>query len=147
MSGLLRRPTKVICFFCQSEVQPRDPRSFRCSQCSCWNRYDARGEIVSDEPAMHDESMNTRSFAKRGETTPLYTYYPFDRLVSVVSITASPRKDRFLPTYGPVIFCHTCQTNQMLISNLLSNYLPPPDVCGLSFQDSTEPYSRGVTGP
>jgi len=28
--------------------------------------------------------------------------------------------------YGKGLFCHTCQTNQMLLSNLLSNYLPPP---------------------
>lgn len=96
MSGLLRRPTKVICFFCQSEVQPRDPRSFRCSQCSCWNRYDARGEIVSDEPAMHDESMNTRSFAKRGETTPFYTYYPFS-LTRVGGLYHSLAKERQIP--------------------------------------------------
>lgn len=30
--------------------------------------------------------------------------------------------------YGKGVFCHTCQTNQMLLSNLLSNYLPPPTV-------------------
>ncbi|EKM61132.1 uncharacterized protein PHACADRAFT_190271 [Phanerochaete carnosa HHB-10118-sp] len=54
---------------------------------------------------MHDESLNKRSFAKR----------------------ASPRKDRLPMSYGTPVFCHTCQTNQMLISNLLSNYLPSPD--------------------
>ncbi|OBZ79704.1 hypothetical protein A0H81_00999 [Grifola frondosa] len=54
---------------------------------------------------MHDEKLNTRSFARR----------------------ASPRKDRLPPTYESGLFCHTCQTNQMLLTNLLSNYLPPPD--------------------
>ena len=41
---------------------------------------------------------------------------------------ASPRKDRLPSAYGSADFCHTCQTNQMLLTNLLSNYLPPPDV-------------------
>lgn len=59
---------------------------------------------MSDEPAMHDESLNSKSFAKR----------------------ASPSKDRLPSMYGTGQFCHTCQTNQMLLVNLLSNYLPPP---------------------
>lgn len=43
---------------------------------------------------------------------------------------ASPSKDRLPTMYGEnrSIFCHTCQTNQMLLTNLLSNYLPPPEV-------------------
>ncbi|KAH9898288.1 Ima1 N-terminal domain-containing protein [Cubamyces lactineus] len=106
MPAIFRQPSTVSCFFCQSVVTPlpRNPRSFRCPHCDCWNRYDECGEIISDEPAMHDENLNARSFAKR----------------------ASPRKDRFPSAYGNAIFCHTCQTNQMLITNLLSNYLPPP---------------------
>ncbi|KII93775.1 hypothetical protein PLICRDRAFT_101031 [Plicaturopsis crispa FD-325 SS-3] len=102
-----RRPSNVSCFFCQSTVSPmpQNPRSFRCPHCSCWNRYDAHGEIMSDEPAMHEESLNVRSFAKR----------------------ASPSKDRLPTMYGSGPFCHTCQTNQMLLMNLLSNYLPPPE--------------------
>ncbi|KAI0669785.1 Ima1 N-terminal domain-containing protein [Trametes maxima] len=107
MPAIFRQPSAVSCFYCQSAVTPlpRNPRSFRCPQCDCWNRYDKNGEIVSDEPAMHDENLNARSFAKR----------------------ASPRKDRFPSAYGNTVFCHTCQTNQMLITNLLSNYLPTPD--------------------
>lgn len=68
MAPLLRRATRVSCFFCQSapDPPPLNPRSFVCPQCACWNRYDARGDIMSDEPAMHDESLNRRSFAKRG---------------------------------------------------------------------------------
>ncbi|KAJ3551447.1 hypothetical protein NM688_g4696 [Phlebia brevispora] len=104
MPTLLRRPTRVVCFYCNTQVDPRDPRNFRCLECGCWNRYDKNGEIMSDEPAMHDEKLNVKSFAKR----------------------ASPRKDRLPTVYGQTLFCRTCQTNQMLISNLLSNYLPSP---------------------
>ncbi|TFK77253.1 hypothetical protein BDN72DRAFT_884803 [Pluteus cervinus] len=106
MPPLFRRPTQLICFFCQSAAPPNfNPRHFRCPSCGCWNRFDQHGEILSDEPAMHDESLNSRSFAKR----------------------ASPRKDRLPTTLGPGPFCHTCQTNQMLLINLLSNYLPPSE--------------------
>ncbi|OCH96049.1 hypothetical protein OBBRIDRAFT_787500 [Obba rivulosa] len=107
MSKIFRRQSCVVCFYCQSTITPipRNPRSFRCPTCDCWNRFDKNGEIISDEPAMHDENLNARSFAKR----------------------ASPRKDRLPSSYGSAPFCHTCQTNQMLLANLLSNYLPPPD--------------------
>ncbi|KAG2154677.1 Ima1 N-terminal domain-containing protein [Suillus clintonianus] len=106
MPPLFRHTSSNICFFCRSTIKPAppDPRSFRCPHCDCWNRYDANGEIMSDEPAMHDESLNSKSFAKR----------------------ASPSKDRLPSMYGTGQFCHTCQTNQMLLVNLLSNYLPPP---------------------
>ncbi|KAF9015539.1 Ima1 N-terminal domain-containing protein [Cyathus striatus] len=60
---------------------------------------------MSDEPAMHDENLNSGSFSKR----------------------ASPSKDRLPTMYGPGPFCHNCQTNQMLLVNLLSNYLPSPE--------------------
>ncbi|KAH7912996.1 Ima1 N-terminal domain-containing protein [Hygrophoropsis aurantiaca] len=106
MPPFFRRSSNVSCFFCQSSItpSPANPRSFRCPHCSCLNRFDANGEILSDEPAMHDEAMNAKSFAKR----------------------ASPSKDRLPSSYGRGQFCHTCQTNQMLLINLLSNYLPPP---------------------
>ncbi|KIO08393.1 hypothetical protein M404DRAFT_353951 [Pisolithus tinctorius Marx 270] len=104
MPSFIRRAGAVSCFFCQSRLSPNDPRSFRCPQCNCWNRYDANGEIMSDEPAMHDEKLNATSFARR----------------------ASPDKNRFPSTYATGQFCHTCQTNQMLLVNLLSNYLPHP---------------------
>ncbi|KAF9229116.1 hypothetical protein BS17DRAFT_798739 [Gyrodon lividus] len=102
----LRRVNNLACFFCQSTVSPTpvDPRSFRCPHCRCWNRYDANGEIMSDEPAMHDEKLNIKSFAKR----------------------ASPSKDRLPSMYSTGQFCHTCQTNQMLLVNLMSSYLPHP---------------------
>ncbi|KAJ7169726.1 Ima1 N-terminal domain-containing protein [Mycena filopes] len=100
---LLRRPAAATCFFCNSPVNPRDVRSFRCPHCDCVNRFGADGQIISDEPAMHDENLNSRAFLKR----------------------ATPSKDRIPTMYGPGKFCHTCQTNQMLLVNLLANYLPP----------------------
>lgn len=65
---MLRRGGNVSCFFCLSAVSSAhiDPRSFRCPHCGCWNRFNAGGEILSDDPAMHDENLNARSFAKRG---------------------------------------------------------------------------------
>lgn len=55
---------------------------------------------------MHDESLNTRSFARR----------------------ASPQKDRLPASYGTSsVFCNSCRTNQTLTANLLANYLPAPD--------------------
>lgn len=38
--------------------------------------------------------------------------------------------------YGPGPFCHSCQTNQMLIINLLSNYLPDPSVRPLALHSA-----------
>ncbi|PBL01191.1 hypothetical protein ARMGADRAFT_415350 [Armillaria gallica] len=103
---MFHRRNSVQCFFCNTPTAlPKDPRNFRCNNCGCWNRYDATGEILSSEPAMHDESLNLRSFSKR----------------------ASPNKERLPTMYGKGPFCHTCQTNQMLLMNLLSNYLPDPD--------------------
>jgi hypothetical protein len=121
----LKRTSNLTCFFCQSTLSPTpiNPRSFRCPHCSCWNRYDTNGEIMSDEPAMHDEKLNTKSFAKRGLSRSLPSSPSF-----LQTSTASPSKDRLPSMYGTGQFCHTCQTNQMLLVNLLSNYLPPPRV-------------------
>lgn len=102
---------QTTCFFCQSHINPppRDPRNFKCPHCQCWNRYDARGEIISDEPAMHEAGLNAKSFARRGELLLLHRL----QLKLTVGCPASPRKDRFLPSYGKTVFCHTCQTNQV----------------------------------
>ncbi|KAJ7492776.1 Ima1 N-terminal domain-containing protein [Mycena latifolia] len=100
---LRRRSNNVTCYFCNSASLPRDPTHFRCPYCNCLNRW-VDGNIVSDEPAMHDENLNSKAFSKRG----------------------APSKDRLPTLYSPGVFCHTCQTNQMLLVNLLANYLPPP---------------------
>ncbi|CAA7258632.1 unnamed protein product [Cyclocybe aegerita] len=66
MPALFRRQSNIQCFFCNSAIPiPVNTRNFKCPSCACWNRYDERGEIISDEPAMHDEHLNSRSFAKR----------------------------------------------------------------------------------
>jgi hypothetical protein len=39
----------------------------------------------------------------------------------------SPRKDALPTVHTPRVFCRTCQTNQTLYLNLLSNYLPDDD--------------------
>ncbi|KAH9982344.1 Ima1 N-terminal domain-containing protein [Lactifluus volemus] len=107
MGTILRRQTPIVCFFCQTTISPppHQPLSFLCPHCSCWNRYDSNMVILSDDPAMHDESLNRKSFARR----------------------ASPRKDRLLTTFGNAPFCTTCQSNQRLVVSLLSSYLPPSD--------------------
>ncbi|KAF8499278.1 Ima1 N-terminal domain-containing protein [Russula emetica] len=107
MGTFLRRTTPTVCFFCQTTILPPPPQplSFHCPYCSCWNHYDANGDILSDDPAMHDETLNRRSFARR----------------------ASPRKDRLLTTFSSAPFCTVCQSNQRLIDSLLRSYLPPSD--------------------
>ena len=125
MTALLLRQPRTLCFFCQSLVspQPQRPLAFLCPHCGCWNRYDANGDILSDDPAMHDESLNRKSFARRGVHSQLSV------LVTSLSCcaSASPRKDRLLTTFGSAPFCSTCQSNQRLIVSLLSSYLPPSD--------------------
>ena len=125
MSALLLRQPRTLCFFCQSLISPPPPQplSFLCPHCGCQNRYDTNGDILSDDPAMHDESLNRKSFARRGVHSLLSV------LVTSLSYcaSASPRKDRLLTTFGSAPFCSTCQSNQRLIISLLSSYLPPSD--------------------
>ncbi|KIY70166.1 hypothetical protein CYLTODRAFT_392477, partial [Cylindrobasidium torrendii FP15055 ss-10] len=103
MPVLFKRPGPALCHFCNRTVtNTRDPNNFRCPHCQSTNRYDANGVISSYEPAMRDESLNRRSFEKRG----------------------MPSMDRIHNLYGHGPFCHQCQTNQMLNLNLMSNYLP-----------------------
>lgn len=136
MTPLFRRHSNITCFFCQTCVTPlpRNPLSFKCSACGCWNRYDANGEILSDDPAMHDEKLNKQSFAKRGIFIWVFSLsLPPTAHCAWNNIVASLRVDRFPTSYGPGPFCHACQTNQMLIMNLLSSYLPSPEVCLMTY--------------
>jgi len=128
MSTLLRRPARTLCFFCQTSISPPPPQplSFLCPHCACWNHYDADGNILSDDPAMHDESLNRRSFARRGAPSLSYPLLHIYRPLSSAS-AASPRKDRLLTTFGNAPFCSVCQSNQRLVNSLLSSYLPPSD--------------------
>ncbi|KAF8601034.1 hypothetical protein BDV93DRAFT_608400 [Ceratobasidium sp. AG-I] len=102
---MLRRntPHKQTCHFCNTPVEKPHNVDFKCSACGSWNMFDGSGRLRSDHPAMHDESLNTDSFSKR----------------------ASPNRNRLPSAFPANVFCHTCQTNQTLIINMLSNYLPP----------------------
>ena len=124
LNSMFKRHSNILCFFCQSPNAPNvNPRNFKCTSCGCWNRYDNQGQILSDEPAMHEEHLNSRSFAKRGTS---YRWLQDDAPAKIA--IASPSKDRLPTMYGSGPFCHSCQTNQMLIVNLLSNYLPSQEV-------------------
>ena len=128
MRTLLRRPTRALCFFCQTSISPPPPQplSFLCPHCACWNHYDANGNILSDDPAMHDESLNGRSFARRGASSLSSALLSIFRSLRIAP-AASPRKDRLLTTFGNAPFCSVCQSNQRLVNSLLSSYLPPSD--------------------
>lgn len=114
---LFRRQRASTCFYCQSTVSHSssssgvfDPNFFRCPYCACWNRYDAYGQVIGDEPAMRDERLNIESFMKRG--------FPDRNHLPSLSSTKSGTQ--------PSFFCHTCRTNQTLLVNLLAAYLPDP---------------------
>ncbi|KAI5124150.1 hypothetical protein M0805_000960 [Coniferiporia weirii] len=117
---LFRRSSAVICYYCQSSVASSlassssspstfDPHFFRCPHCACWNRYDAWGQIIGDEPAMRDEQLNVDSFLKRG--SPDRNHLP--------SLSGGPKSNA-----DTSLFCHTCRTNQTLLVSLLAAYLP-----------------------
>lgn len=128
MGTLLRRQARTLCFFCQTSISPPPPQplSFLCPHCACWNHYDANGNILSDDPAMHDETLNRRSFARRGASSPSHPLLPIYMPLSPTP-AATPRKDRLLSTFGNAPFCSVCQSNQRLVNSLLSSYLPPSD--------------------
>ncbi|KAH7334377.1 Ima1 N-terminal domain-containing protein [Rhizoctonia solani] len=98
---LRQKPSTKTCHFCNTSVSGLHG-DFKCPSCETWNMFDRNGRLVSDHPAMHDEALNAGSFAKR----------------------ASPNKNRLPSSFSTNVFCHTCQTNQTLTMNLLSNYLP-----------------------
>ncbi|WVQ95498.1 hypothetical protein IAU59_002595 [Kwoniella sp. CBS 9459] len=130
------RPTAVQCFFCLSpsllpphptnganhyhggSPKPQDRKgkariaevgtkwNWQCERCGCWNIRDARGEMISDLPAMHDSAYNERSFSLRA--TPSSSHLPSSSSSSST-------------------FCHSCLANQTLIMNMLANYLPDDD--------------------
>lgn len=143
--SLFRRLHPIKCFYCQSTIASSsnspsfpafgssssssnsfDPSQFRCPHCGCWNRYNSQGEIIGYEPAMHDEHLNIDSFSKRGEF--MLPSHLVKKLKSICS--GSPDRNHLPSVYrnsNSRFFCHTCQTNQTLLVNLLSNYLPSPD--------------------
>jgi hypothetical protein len=144
MGTLLRRTKPTICYFCQTTISPPPPQplSFLCPHCACRNHYDANGDILSDDPAMHDESLNRRSFARRGASSlsPSYLFVTYCNHNSACC-AASPPKDRLLTTFGSTPFCAACQSNQRLVVGLLSSYLPPSD------DVRSRPYALSNVGP
>ncbi|AAW41163.1 conserved hypothetical protein [Cryptococcus deneoformans JEC21] len=123
------RPQPVQCFFCLSPAllpprahvpppaspgrkgkeriaEPGTKWNWQCERCGCWNIRDAAGEMMSDLPAMHNSTFNSKSFALRAQ--PSSSHLP------TASSSTSP-------------FCRNCLTNQTLVMNLLANYLPDED--------------------
>lgn len=47
-------------------MAPVASRAFQCNACGSLNLFDDAGNIISADPAMYDETLNTQSFAKRG---------------------------------------------------------------------------------
>lgn len=73
-----RKQKQRQCYFCltpdeatngrASPASPASrPRDWRCTACGCWNLHDRYGVITGDTPAMRDPTLNSASFAKRGE--------------------------------------------------------------------------------
>ncbi|WVQ85896.1 hypothetical protein IAT38_008064 [Cryptococcus sp. DSM 104549] len=80
------------------------PYNWTCKSCGCHNIKDQAGEMISDLPAMHNSTFNSKSFSLRAK--PSSSHLP----------TASSSSSS--------TFCHSCLANQTLIMNLLANYLP-----------------------
>jgi hypothetical protein len=129
--SFLRRSRAVECYFCRAPAANVASSSstiagvaFRCAECGASNRYDARGEIMSDEPAMHDERLNARSFARRGARRLPRSSLP---LLITPPRPAAPRQNRLPSEYAsPGAFCRACTTNQALLVNLRAAFLPDP---------------------
>lgn len=128
---MLRSRRKVTCFYCSTKLSPppEDPNNFTCTSCSSRNRYDPKtGEIMSSDPAMFDEEANKSSFARRGGSLRSINSYAPTLVTNLANLAANQPKSKLPSTFESSLFCHTCRTNQTLVTNLLANYLPPADV-------------------
>lgn len=125
---MLRSRRKVTCFYCSTKLSspPEDPNDFTCTSCSSRNRYDPKtGEIMSSDPAMFDTEANKPSFARRGGFLKSISSHARPL---VINLSANQSKSKLPSTFESSLFCHTCTTNQTLVTNLLANYLPLADV-------------------
>ncbi|GAA5882045.1 hypothetical protein JCM1840_004237 [Sporobolomyces johnsonii] len=116
--------SKVDCFYCNSTLSLIPPapsvskgkqravdgpvavgqsQSFWCGVCGSVNRRDQNGEIVSDEAAFFDSSLNDHSFARRATPSRQHLPSPF-------------------PSTSTTPFCRQCLSNQALQIHLLSSY-------------------------
>lgn len=57
--------------------------------------------------------------------------------------TGRPSSSHLPSTSSSTVFCHSCLANQMLITNMLANYLPDDSVCS----ESRDRQSLKQTGP
>ncbi|KAJ8294591.1 Integral inner nuclear membrane protein ima1 [Rhodotorula toruloides] len=89
---------------------------FWCNVCGQMTRRDENGEIVSDDAAFYDSSLNDEAFAKRG--SPSRTRLPSS-----------------LPTAQTTPFCRQCLNNQSLQLHLLASYPSSDDE-----QDPSDPF-------
>ncbi|GAA5942059.1 hypothetical protein JCM1841_005914 [Sporobolomyces salmonicolor] len=118
--------SRVDCFYCNSTLSLIPPapatsvskgkqravdgpvavgqrQSFWCGVCGIVNRRDQNGEIVSDEAAFFDSSLNDHSFVRRGTPSRQHLPSPF-------------------PSASTTPFCRQCLSNQALQIHLLSSY-------------------------
>ncbi|KAL9715883.1 hypothetical protein Ac2012v2_000326 [Leucoagaricus gongylophorus] len=97
--------SNIVCFFCQVPASPflKNPSNFVCLACGAKNGYDINGQIVSNMSATHNESLNRSPLPNQ----------------------AFLRENQPLASQKPNLFCRSCQSNQRIIMELLSEYLPP----------------------
>lgn len=90
-----------------THVSTGTPERWYCVHCTCWNRTDTHdvAGIASWDPAMADARYNRDARAAAGATkgSGVWPNAPLTR-----------------PNASP--FCHTCQTNQMLLLSMRANY-------------------------
>lgn len=119
MKPLLR--SRKQCFYCgqkSSKALPTHTRRWQCASCQAVNYLDENGDIT-DPPA--EEVASSRQGAQR---------------------FARPASDG--PT-DSTLFCSTCLKNQQILTQLLSNYLPPPTDPNYAQREAQYPqYKRGL---
>ncbi|KAG8898395.1 hypothetical protein FRC00_002865 [Tulasnella sp. 408] len=130
MQKLLRRsrPANTNCFFCNTDIKPSppDPRNFQCPHCSCWNRYDGRGVIISDEAAMHQEQLNMSSYALRANYLPPASDPAYKQLLEQLPAYKESLNLRYpplCPSCAPAIEEVLERKNQMARTSVLGGWL------------------------
>ncbi|KAF7310775.1 Ima1-N domain-containing protein [Mycena chlorophos] len=89
--------SSTVCFFCNATVPAHSMATgFQCPKCDAYNRF-VNGNLA--DPAIFDESFNSRPFALR----------------------AGRNNHRLPPQFG-TIRCSNCQRNATLVVQLLANY-------------------------
>ncbi|GAA5975254.1 hypothetical protein JCM5350_000208 [Sporobolomyces pararoseus] len=115
----------VTCFYCNNTLPllPQDSKGkqrqvegpvsrgiaskFDCGVCGCVNERDDNGQIVSNQAAFYDSTLNEDSFSRRG--TPTRNNFAIPSSTPARFSTPTP-------------FCRQCLSNQSLQIHLLSSY-------------------------